>query len=213
MTLGDYSNSIPVLYSFRRCPYAIRARLALFLAGIEFELREVNLKSKPQALLDISPKATVPVLVLPSGEVLDESYDIVLWAFAQSYPANFTHISDSKNLRAESLYQGLHENFIPHLNKYKYPDRYSSVDVKHEYNKIVEFLNMIELDLEKQAFLCGSQPYYIDILFYPFLRQLHRADENIIFNMQLNKVERWLLWWENHALMPTVMRKAEAWCA
>ena len=79
----------PVLYSFRRCPYAIRARMAIRAAGIKLELREVLLAEKPQAMLDASAKGTVPVLVLPDGQVIDESLDIMLWSLQQNDPDNW----------------------------------------------------------------------------------------------------------------------------
>ena len=110
-----------ILYSFRRCPYAMRARMALHYAGINVEVREVHLKDKPQALLDISPKGTVPVLQLTDDTVLDESVDIVSWAVDQSDPDNWKQIDESV---FEKYVAEMQDVFIPNLNMYKYPTRY-----------------------------------------------------------------------------------------
>ena len=111
---------LPVLYSFRRCPYAMRARLAIQVADIQVELREVVLKNKPAELLAASPKGTVPVLVLPDGQVVDESRDIMLWALEQNDPQNWLQNSSLAN----QLIDANDVEFKPNLDGYKYADRY-----------------------------------------------------------------------------------------
>lgn len=109
---------LPVLYSFRRCPYAIRARLAIARAGICIELREVVLRDKPQALIDASPKATVPVLVLPDGSVIDESFDILLWALGINDPDDWLRGDHSDLVKMVAQNDG---EFKKNLDGYKYP--------------------------------------------------------------------------------------------
>ncbi|MEM9670473.1 MAG: glutathione S-transferase N-terminal domain-containing protein, partial [Pseudomonadota bacterium] len=116
----------PVLYSFRRCPYAMRARMALIVAGIEVELREVLLRHKPAEMLEASPKGTVPVMVLENGDVLEESFDIMLWALATHDPENWLRGERSAERRdILELARGVETDFKPHLDRYKYPNRYT----------------------------------------------------------------------------------------
>ena len=122
------STPIPIFYSFRRCPYAMRARLALHFAQCTVELREILLKHKPQVMLEVSPKGTVPVLVLDSGEVLEESLDIMLWALAQHDPHAMLRHGDS----ALAWVQRNDEEFKFHLDRYKYSDRYLENEKKIE---------------------------------------------------------------------------------
>ena len=113
---------LPVLYSFRRCPYAIRARLALRISGLPLELREVSLKSKPPEMLALSAKGTVPVLVLPDGLVIDESLDIMRWALSQNDPeAWLSHGPLNDMLALIAINDG---KFKHALDRYKYPNRY-----------------------------------------------------------------------------------------
>lgn len=114
-------NPLPTLYSFRRCPYAMRARLALMAAGIAVELREVVLKDKPPCLLAASPKGTVPVLITAGGEVIDESRDIMLWALGQHDPLNWLQ-GDRAAMMA--LVDACDDGFKPWLDRYKYHDRH-----------------------------------------------------------------------------------------
>ena len=92
--------TFPVLYSFRRCPYAIRARLALRYAGISYELKEVALRDKPAEMLALSPKGTVPVLHLHDGRVLDQSLDIMRWALVQHDPDGWLSSAPTESMQA-----------------------------------------------------------------------------------------------------------------
>ena len=117
--------NLPVLYSFRRCPYAMRARLALRVAGVPYELREVALKAKPAAMLALSPKATVPVLQLPDGSVLEESLDIMAWALAQSDPEGW--LAQGSPEEAQALIERNDGPFKHLLDRYKYANRHPEV--------------------------------------------------------------------------------------
>ena len=143
----------PILYSFRRCPYAIRARMALVLAGIDFELREINLRDKPSTFLVTSPKGTVPVLVLPNGRVIEESLEIVDWVCEQC-----PHLK-SQDLRQYShLLHQLDHDFRPASRHIKYPDRYPEFRLDQEHARCQRFCQTLNAILEKQLYLHGEQP-------------------------------------------------------
>ncbi len=120
--------SLPLLYSFRRCPYAIRARMAIAVSGVEVALQEVDLKAKPERMLQLSPKGTVPVLALPDGRVLDESMDIMLWAFRQHDPLGML---DGFSEDAKALVKRNDTEFKQLLDRYKYPERYPEFPALH----------------------------------------------------------------------------------
>ena len=118
------NTQFPILYSFRRCPYAIRARLAIKVSKLQLEIREVVLADKPREMLEVSQKATVPVLVLPDGSVIDESKDIMLWALEQNDPAGWlNHYEDERN-EINQLIGFNDSEFKQHLDHYKYADRF-----------------------------------------------------------------------------------------
>ena len=122
--------NLPILYSFRRCPYAMRARMALILASKKCELREIDLKNKPEDMLKISSKATVPVLEFPN-EVLDESLDIISWAM-QPHPESVHIYSTKEKLMSEGLIQMFDSKFKYHLDRYKYASRYEADSFEHQ---------------------------------------------------------------------------------
>ena len=116
--------TIPLLFTYRRCPYAMRARMALLQAGVACEAHEVSLRDKPAAMLALSPKGTVPVLVLPDGQVLEQSLDIMQWAFAQSADAQ-TWWARAQTADNQALMAVCDGHFKHHLDRYKYPQRYA----------------------------------------------------------------------------------------
>lgn len=195
--------SIPILYSFRRCPYAIRARLALIFSNIEYELREVDLKAKPDSMLKFSPKGTVPVLVLPDNKVIDESYDIVNWAFDIKYPTQFTPVTNEIIEETKKVLSSLHESFIFNLNRYKYPDRYDDVDIDNHKEELEKFLLLCEKCLSQHKFLLADKPTAIDILVFPFIRQLDIANDKILSG----RLRSWFDFWLEHELFQVVMQK------
>ena len=132
----------PLLYTYRRCPYAMRARMALLAAGVEFDAFDIVLRDKPQALREISPKATVPVLLLPTARVLEQSWDIVQWALTQeAAPASCQDAWRRAQTPANQALLGINDGvFKQHLDRYKYPERFAgsgdvtaSVDVRVHY--------------------------------------------------------------------------------
>jgi len=203
-------NAYPVLYSFRRCPYAMRARMALHYASMQCEIREVDLKHKPQAMFDISPKGTVPVLHLPDGRVVDESLDIMAWALAQSDPADWLR-PDHK-----AMHQLIDQNdthFKYHLDRYKYPDRYSDQDGKTYFRQACDFLAGLEQQMEQAAFLFGDMPSMADVALFPFVRQFAAVDRAAFDALPMPHLQQWLSGWLNDARFTSIMVKLLPWQA
>jgi glutathione S-transferase len=196
-----------LLYTFRRCPYAIRARLALWYVGISFELREVVLKNKPQSMLDVSSKGTVPVLVLSDGTVLDESIDIMRWALAQSDPDDWS---------AQSLSNPLVErndgDFKHYLDRYKYVDRYPDYPQQTYLQQACVFIAELESNLSQDTdWLTGDTVSALDMAIFPFVRQFALVDKTIFAQLPYPNVQRWLYNLLNGELFHSVMLKYSAW--
>jgi len=148
--------SQPILYSFRRCPYAMRARSALIVSGIEIELREVVLRDKPAEMLAASPKGTVPVLVLPDGQVIDESWDIMLWALRQHDPQNWLGQDECHIASALPLVTENDTSFKQNLDRYKYPERHPEQAQSAWRSAGEQFLQKLETQLNVTPFLLGE---------------------------------------------------------
>jgi len=176
LTTPDYQptmiSSLPVLYSFRRCPYAMRARLAIVQADISVELRELALTSKPQQLLAISPKATVPVLQLPNGAVIEESLEIMQWALKQHDPENWLAVADED----WRLIAWNDTEFKYYLDRYKYADRYPEFPAPYYRQQGEIFLNGLENRLAYRNYLCGNNFSIADAAIFPFVRQFASVD-------------------------------------
>ncbi|MEP2736020.1 MAG: glutathione S-transferase [Erythrobacter sp.] len=206
--------ALPILYSFRRCPYAMRGRMALSIAGITCELREVKLANKPPELLEISPKATVPVLILADGTVLEESLEIMQYALGQNDPEGWQN-GDDTDLIARN--DGA---FKHHLDRYKYPTRYPDeaggdeqtfrYDHRAHGLKILEQLNE---RLQSQSFLNGQSRTLADIAIFPFIRQFANTDRDWFDELPLQPLQEWL---EAHLasdLFANIMGKYTPWAA
>jgi glutaredoxin 2 len=139
----------PILYSFRRCPFAMRARLALAVSGTRYELREISLRAKPTAMLAASAKGTVPVLVLPGGEVIDESLDIMRWALWTCDPEGWLERDD------DSLIAANEGSFKHDIDRYKYPDRHEGDALTHREHGLT-FLRDLDARLTIDGFLGGA---------------------------------------------------------
>lgn len=199
-------NPLPVLYSFRRCPYAMGARLALAFSGQAYELREILLRDKPAEMLDISPKGTVPVLQLPNGLVIDESLDIAKWAFGQTEQGNV------QNQGGEDLLKELLSDFIPALNRYKYPDRYDLPDGLNHRTQAVIFLEKLDQKLQGNHFLWGTNPSLFDVLIFPFARQFRVVDRNWFDKeIALPSLLKWMSFFTEHSLFKKAMAKHDPW--
>lgn len=194
----------PILYSFRRCPYAIRARLALAVSGIAVEHREVKLRDKPAEMLAASPKGTVPVLVLPDGAVIDESLDIMRWALVRNDPEEWLS-GDEPSLIATN--DGA---FKHHLDRYKYPDRYPADGVDHRAAALA-ILHGLETRLGEHAYLSGARFGLTDAAILPFVRQFAAVDRDWFAAQDLPRVQAWLEAFLGSALFAWVMVVREPW--
>jgi glutathione S-transferase len=202
------ANSIaPILYSFRRCPYAIRARMALAASAVAYVTREVSLQAKPAAMLGASPKGTVPVLVLPDGQVIDESLDIMRWALAQCDP-------DKWLSPGEAMVDLIVVNDGPfkfHLDRMKYANRYPGSDPALHRAEAINMLTLLEQRLCNHAYLFGSSPALADVAIFPFVRQFAHADASGFAGAPLPSLQLWLARWESSTLFQSVMSKHAVW--
>ena len=212
------TTALPVLYSFRRCPYAMRARLALEASGVSYELREVSLKNKPPELLATSPKGTVPVLVLQGGQVIDESLDIMRWALAQNDPQGWLSNGSSGDMQA--LIAGNDGHFKHALDRYKYPNRYpleSGGDVRAfttaQRFEAASWLQTLEACLSQGSFvwLYDHQASLADMATLPFVRQFAHTDAAWFAAQPWPQMQAWLARFEASALFEAVMAKHEVW--
>ena len=198
-----------VLYSFRRCPYAIRARIALRYAGIKVELREVELKNKPESMLQLSAKGTVPVLLESDGNVIDESLDIMLWALSQSDTEQW--ICEKTKPDSLALIEE-NDNIFKHwLDRYKYFDRYPEHPQDYYLSQCLEFIAELEAALEEREFLLERNIKLADVAIFPFVRQFAFVDKTKFDLLPFPKVQRWLAYFLNHELFMSSMKKFKPW--
>ncbi len=197
----------PILYSFRRCPFAMRVRLVLHACEITCELREVILKDKPQEMVAISAKATVPVLQLPDAKIIDESYDIILWAIKQNDPNNWTsHLDELAHLVKIN-----DDEFKIHLDKYKYSSRHPELPKEEHRENANFFLKYLDELLDKKAFLSADHQTVTDLSIFPFIRQFAFVDKNYFDQLDFPRLQRWLDWHLNSTLFDKVMQKYVRW--
>jgi glutathione S-transferase len=181
-----------ILYTFRRCPYAIRARMAIFTAGIEVELREVSLKNKPQDMLDVSRKGTVPVLC-DGTKVIDESLDIMLWALAINDPDQWcSRYSETQKATAMQLIDENDNDFKNWLDKYKYADRHPEHEPEYYRHQGTNFLAKLDNNLQKQRHLITSAITMADIAIFPFVRQFSMVDREWFDQCDFKALRIWL---------------------
>lgn len=194
----------PVLYSFRRCPYAMRARLALAVSGTEVELREVKLSAKPAAMLAASPKGTVPVLVLPDGRVIDESLDVMRWALGQADPQGWL-AGDDPDLIARNDGPFKHD-----LDRYKYPERHGSDALAHRAAGLA-FLGDLEARLAKAPQLGGARMGLADAAIIPFVRQFAAVERGWFDAQPLPRLQGWLAAHLASPLFAAIMLRLPPW--
>jgi len=199
----------PILYSYRRCPYAMRARMALAYANIFVEIREISLKVKPLSMLAISPKATVPVLQY-GNLVLEQSLDIMKWALSQHDPDGW--LTDENNKSVMALIDANDGSFKRLLDQYKYPTRFSDVNVEGVLNEALDqHLKPLNARLKQAKFLLGDRLSMADIAIFPFIRQFHMIDETLFGLHQLDALKKWLNDRIESSLFLSVMQKHPVW--
>ena len=199
--------NLPILYSFRRCPYAMRARMAVAASGVQVELREVVLRNKPSEMLEASPKATVPVLVLPDGKVLEESLEIMRWALEQSDPEGWLGHEDQELILATD------GPFKQSLDRYKYPHRYGLADGIVHRDAAVAHLTQVNDLLASGPYFRGAKPAFTDIALFPFVRQFAATDAEWFVAQSLPALQSWLNTLVNSDRFNHIMTRYPQWKA
>ncbi len=202
-------HALPVLYSFRRCPYAIRARMALRYAGIEVTVREIALGDKPADFLALSSKATVPVLQLPNGEVIDQSLAIMQWALRQRDPQGWLCVGSAADTMQWITLND--EVFKPLLDRYKYATRHPELPPSaHRAAAIAAFIAPLNERLLQTPYLFGPKPSVADVALFPFVRQFAFVDKTWFDAAPVAGVQHWLAAWLGNDLFGAVMEKPRA---
>ena len=199
---------LPILYSYRRCPYAMRARMALQYSGIELEHREIELRNKPQSMLLVSPKGTVPVLCV-DGKVIDQSLDIMHWAIVQSDPDKWGDIDESIGQIWIDKNDG---PFKKLLDQYKYPNRYPELIQEEVLGTLEELmLKPMETALQLSQYLLGSKMTWVDVAIFPFIRQFSMVNPQRFEQLSYPSIKRWLNQHLESNLFKSVMQKHLTW--
>ncbi len=198
----------PILYSYRRCPYAMRARMALQYAGIQVEHREIALRNKPHSMLIASPKGTVPVLCM-DGRVLDQSLDIMRWALEQSDPDGWMEVDEE----ISQAWIGKNDGpFKALLDQYKYPNRFPDLSQDDVLNRAVGLmLKPMESALQSSTYLMGNKMSLVDVAIFPFIRQFAAVDPQRFEALPLTSVKAWLNQYLESDLFNSVMDKHPTW--
>ena len=202
-------SSYPRLYSFRRSPYAMRARLGLLFAGLQVELREITLKNKPPQMLAISPKGTVPVLQLLDGTVIEESREIMTWALEQQDAQGL--LASQTLPQANALLDKNDNEFKYWLDRYKYADRHLDMSQAEYRQRGEAFLQMLEELLIKNPYLLGESITIADIGIMPFVRQFAHVNRKVFYDLPYPNLQRWLQDWLQHPLFLQAMTKFQPW--
>ncbi|WOF73765.1 glutathione S-transferase [Parvibaculaceae bacterium PLY_AMNH_Bact1] len=204
------TQDLPILYSFRRCPYAMRARLALAVSGQSVALREVVLRDKPPEMIDVSPKATVPVLVLGDGTVLEESLDVMNWALAQADPEGWLDVD--RNIVGELVAEN-DGPFKHHLDRYKYANRYDGAVAEAHRAEASKTLSDLNARLEDADWLCGPSASFADYAILPFVRQFANTDRSWFDAQDWPHLRSWLERFLASDRFQSVMKKYPQWSA
>ena len=199
----------PVLYSFRRCPYAMRARMAVMQSGVVCELREVVLRDKPASMIELSPKGTVPVLQLADGQVLEESLDIMRWALDINDPAGWLETGED----VAPLIGHLDGAFKDDLDRYKYFVKYSEHPQSYYRDHAAQFLAMLEerLTTNDGQGLSEARTTFADIAVFPFVRQFAFVDKAWFDETPYPLLQTWFNRHLESDLFLSVMQKYAAW--
>ncbi|NSX12386.1 glutathione S-transferase [Pseudomonas lini] len=195
------------LYSFRRCPYAMRARMALRYSGVEVDIVEVSLKAKPAEMLALSSKGTVPVLSV-DGRVIDESLEIMRWALAQNDPQDWLLKDDPQGQqRSAALIEENDQVFKVHLNRYKYAERYPEQPMAVYRAEGEVFLRKLDELLEGRDYLLAEHPSLADVALMPFVRQFAHVDREWFGQTPYVRLQAWLQRFIESDLFTSIMKK------
>ena len=210
---------LPVLYTFRRCPYAMRARISIFYSKINYEHREILLKDRPEKLYDLSPKGTVPVLNLPDGKVIDESLDIMIWSIKKSKINGL--LGENDNEKSKKIFSLIEKNdttFKYHLDRFKYASRFNYGVLESHRNEAMKIILSLNNRLKnfalksKPLFLVSAEESIADWAIWPFVRQFRIVDKaKFDQNHEIKYLRYWLNYFSTHNKYQILMKKNKPW--
>jgi glutathione S-transferase len=201
--------ALPILYSFRRCPYAMRARMALAVSAQAVEHREILLRDKPAEMLAASPKGTVPVLVLPNGQVIDESLDVMLWALHRHDPQHWLRPEQGNMNDMLTLIAQCDGPFKQALDAYKYARTPEAQEPPRAL--ATDFMVQLEIRLNANVFLFGTRLALADAAVMPFVRQFAAVQPGWFSQQSWPRLQGWLAWMASSAWFEDSMQKREVW--
>tara|TARA_B100000795_G_scaffold16511_1_gene11050 strand:- start:185 stop:850 length:666 start_codon:yes stop_codon:yes gene_type:complete len=207
----DANKKYPILYSFRRCPYAMRARLAIKASGLIVEIREVELKNKPKEFLNISPKATVPIVCISSKQIIEESLDIMEWALKINDPLKLLKNEKLNRIEIHSILNKLENEFKQNLDRYKYSSRFDLPNPKLYRDKNLQTLNEFNNLLQNNKGICSSNLSLLDYAVFPFIRQFRNVNSVWFDSLELKFLQTWLYELIDSDEFSSIMKKYEIW--
>jgi glutathione S-transferase len=199
---------VPILYSFRRCPYAMRARMAIILCSVRCELREILLRDKPEAMLEISPKGTVPVLQL-QDRILDESMEVIEWALQQDSSKFHVYLEAEQQLSHDFI-ELFDTKFKHHLDRYKYASRFKETADDHQ-QECLQLLIKLDAVIQPDPWIFGDTVSLLDISILPFVRQCKIANPEWFESQTFTKVISLVSYFESSELFLLAMEKFKTW--
>ena len=207
----DINRKYPILYTFRRCPYAMRARLAIKASGVIVEIREVKLKNKPEELLNISPKATVPVLYISSKKIIEESLDIMEWALEINDPLKLLEQEKLSRIEVQNTLNKLENNFKQNLDRYKYSSRFDQPNPELYRDKNLKILNQFNNLLQHNKGIYSSHLSLLDYAIFPFVRQFRNVNSVWFDSLELKFLKSWLYELIDSDEFSSIMKKNLIW--
>ncbi len=196
----------PILYSFRRCPYAMRARFSIRISQIKIELREVMLKKKPKDFLKFSNDGTVPILIQTDNTTIQESLDIVFWALKFN-----KNLNELKKIDNYNFLKFCDTEFKHNLDRYKYPTRYENVAPNFYRNKNIKFLKLLNKKLSLSKFLLTDKLSFLDFCIFPFIRQYRNVDQLWFNHLNLSYLNDWFSFIVESQEFDDIMKKYKVW--
>jgi glutathione S-transferase len=197
----------PLLYTFRRCPFAIRARMAIKVSGVAVDMHEVSLRAKPKEMLECSPKGTVPVLKFADGSVLEQSLDIMHWALAINDPERWLDDDQAVSAAAMSLIKQNDESFKPALDLYKYAVRFPEHSEAYYREQAEPFLAELNARLSQDGYLMGGRYTLADMAIFPFIRQFCNVNPDWFYASHYHHLIAWLDRLIGSELFQNIMQK------
>lgn len=197
----------PLLYTFRRCPFAIRARLAIKVSGVAVDMQEVSLRAKPKEMLECSPKGTVPVLKFADGRVLEQSLDIMQWALSLNDPEHWLDHDQAVLAEIMALIKQNDESFKPALDLYKYAVRFPEHSEAYYREQAEPFLAELNTRLNQDGYLMGGRNTLADMAIFPFIRQFCNVNPDWFYASRYHHLIAWLDWLVGSELFQDIMQK------